>query len=240
MLSQALRAPMRAQRSVMTNMQGVRHMSKEVKFGVEARALMLQGVDRLADAVQVTLGPKGRNVAIDQPYGPPKITKDGVTVAKNIEFKNRFENMGAMLVRSVASKTNDIAGDGTTTSTVLARALFKEGCKAVAAGMNPMDLRRGIQQAQDLIVEELEKLSKPISSKEEIMQVRCALPVATISPTGVIPGEQLAGEPGNSSTVCSCQSQGTHRTIAAAKCQSIVMNDITSDGQPVIAATWTS
>jgi chaperonin GroEL len=167
MLSQALRGAQRT--SAMT---GVRHMSsKELKFGVEARALMLQGVDRLADAVQVTLGPKGRNVAIDQPYGPPKITKDGVTVAKNIEFKDRFENMGAMLVRSVASKTNDIAGDGTTTSTVLARALFKEGCKAVAAGMNPMDLRRGIQEAQDLVVLELEKLSKPISSKEEIMQV---------------------------------------------------------------------
>lgn len=114
---------------------------KTIKFGVEGRALMLQGVDQLADAVQVTLGPKGRNAILDQSFGPPKITKDGVTVAKHVEFKDRFQNMGAQLVRQVASKTNDVAGDGTTTATVLTRAIFSEGCKAVAAGMNPMDLK---------------------------------------------------------------------------------------------------
>ena len=114
---------------------------KVVKFGVEGRALMLDGVNQLADAVQVTLGPKGRNAILDQPFGPPKITKDGVTVAKHIEFSDRFMNMGAQLVRQVASNTNDVAGDGTTTATVLTRAIFSEGCKAVAAGMNPMDLK---------------------------------------------------------------------------------------------------
>eukprot|EP00629_Pelagomonadales_sp_RCC1024_P000403 CAMPEP_0119267202 /NCGR_PEP_ID=MMETSP1329-20130426/5432_1 /TAXON_ID=114041 /ORGANISM="Genus nov. species nov., Strain RCC1024" /LENGTH=560 /DNA_ID=CAMNT_0007267117 /DNA_START=74 /DNA_END=1756 /DNA_ORIENTATION=- len=145
--------------------------SKEVTFGTGGRALMLQGVDKLADAVSVTLGPKGRNVVLDQPYGAPKITKDGVTVAKNIEFKDRFMNMGAQLVRQVANKTNDAAGDGTTTATVLTRAVFSEGCKAVAAGMNPMDLRRGIQYAADAVVESLAHLSKPISTKEEIAQV---------------------------------------------------------------------
>ena len=113
---------------------------------------MLEGVDHLADAVSVTLGPKGRNVVLDQSWGAPKITKDGVTVAKGIEFSDAFKNMGAQLVRSVASKTNDVAGDGTTTSTVLARAIFREGCKAVAAGLNPMDLRRGIQLATDEII----------------------------------------------------------------------------------------
>jgi len=117
---------------------------KEIKFGTEARALMLEGCDMLADAVQVTLGPRGRNVVIDRSFGIPKITKDGVTVAKDIEFANRFHNIGANLVKQVASKTNDQAGDGTTTATILARAIFKEGCKSVAAGMNPMDLRRGI------------------------------------------------------------------------------------------------
>lgn len=108
----------------------------------EARALILQGVNKLADAVQVTLGPKGRNVVIDQSYGPPKVTKDGVTVAKSIEFADRCENIGAQMVRSVASKTNDVAGDGTTTATILTRAIYSEGVKAVAAGMNPMDIRR--------------------------------------------------------------------------------------------------
>lgn len=144
---------------------------KELNFGTEGRALMLQGVDKLADAVSVTLGPKGRNAVLDQPYGAPKITKDGVTVAKNIEFKDRFMNMGAQLVRQVANKTNDVAGDGTTTATVLTRAIFSEGCKAVAAGMNPMDLRRGIQYASDSVVESLAGLSKPISTKAEIAQV---------------------------------------------------------------------
>lgn len=113
---------------------------------------MLEGADSLADAVQVTLGPKGRNVVIDQTFGAPKITKDGVTVAKNIEFSDKQKNMGAALIKQVANKTNDVAGDGTTTSTILARALLKEGCKSVAAGMNPMDLRRGINQAVEAVV----------------------------------------------------------------------------------------
>jgi len=156
----------------------VRGMAKDVKFGVDARVRLLAGVDRLADSVQVTLGPKGRNVALDQAYGPPKITKDGVTVAKHIELKDKFENMGANLVRQVASKTNDIAGDGTTTATVLARALFSEGCKSVAAGMNPMDLRRGMQAAVDQVVKELSSQSMKISTNEEVSQV------ATISANG--------------------------------------------------------
>ena len=132
---------------------------------------MLEGVDHLADAVSVTLGPKGRNVVLDQSWGAPKITKDGVTVAKGIEFADAFKNMGAQLVRSVASKTNDIAGDGTTTSTVLARAIFREGCKAVAAGLNPMDLRRGIQLATDEIITTLDKNTIDITSSEQIAQV---------------------------------------------------------------------
>jgi len=132
---------------------------------------MLQGVDQLADAVQVTLGPKGRNAILDQAFGPPKITKDGVTVAKHIEFKDKFQNMGAQLVRQVASKTNDVAGDGTTTATVLTRAIFSEGCKAVAAGMNPMDLKRGAQLAVDKIIKVLSEISRPITTKEEVCQV---------------------------------------------------------------------
>jgi len=147
------------------------YASKDLKFGVEARALILQGCDRLADAVQVTLGPKGRNVVIEQNYGPPKITKDGVTVAKNVEFKDRMMNLGASLVKQVAVSTNDVAGDGTTTATVLTRAIFSEGCKSVAAGMNPMDLRRGIQQAVDVILKELQSTRKMISTTEEIAQV---------------------------------------------------------------------
>lgn len=144
---------------------------KEIKFGVEGRAAMLKGVDMLADAVQVTLGPKGRNAIIAQPYGAPKITKDGVTVAKSIDFEDAFEDMGAQLVKSVASKTNDVAGDGTTTATVLARAIYSEGCKAVAAGMNPLDLRRGIQLAVTKVTDVLTEISRPITSKEEISQV---------------------------------------------------------------------
>mmetsp|Transcript_29223 Transcript_29223/g.92476 ORF Transcript_29223/g.92476 Transcript_29223/m.92476 type:complete len:568 (+) Transcript_29223:49-1752(+) len=150
----------------------VRHMSgKDLRFGDEARALMLKGVDQLADAVQVTLGPKGRNAVIDQSFGAPKITKDGVTVAKSIEFKDRHMNLGAQLVRQVANKTNDIAGDGTTTATVLTRAIFSEGCKAVAAGMNPMDLRRGINLAVDAVLADLKARTKMISTKEEIKNV---------------------------------------------------------------------
>lgn len=148
-----------------------RGYAKDVRFGVEARALMLQGCDALADAVQVTLGPKGRNVVIEQQYGPPKITKDGVTVAKNIEFKDRMVNLGANLVKQVSVSTNDVAGDGTTTATVLARAIFSEGCKSVAAGMNPMDLRRGINAAVEHVVAELKRNRKMISTTEEIAQV---------------------------------------------------------------------
>jgi chaperonin GroEL len=133
--------------------------AKDIKFGRDARAEILRGCEKLADAVEVTLGPKGRNVVIEQSFGAPKITKDGVTVAQSIEFKDRFENLGASLIKQVAEKTNQVAGDGTTTATVLTRAIFKEGCKAVAAGMNPMDLRRGINRAVELIVEELKKQS---------------------------------------------------------------------------------
>merc|ERR1712176_154932 len=145
--------------------------SKEIKFGVEGRAAMLKGVELLADAVQVTLGPKGRNAIIAQPFGAPKITKDGVTVAKSIDFQDAYENMGAQLIKSVASKTNDVAGDGTTTATLLARSIYSEGCKAVAAGMNPLDLQRGIQGAVNAVCQELTNISRPISSKEEVSQV---------------------------------------------------------------------
>jgi chaperonin GroEL len=145
--------------------------AKEVKFSVEARDKMLRGVDTLANAVKVTLGPKGRNVVLDKSFGAPRITKDGVTVAKEIELDDKFENMGAQMVREVASRTNDQAGDGTTTATVLAAAIVKEGCKAVAAGMNPMDLRRGIDLAVEAVVEHLKANSKKVTSNEEIAQV---------------------------------------------------------------------
>src|SRR5271163_1851577 len=145
--------------------------AKDVKFGSDARERMLRGVDILADAVRVTLGPKGRNVVIDKSFGAPRTTKDGVTVAKEIELADKFENMGAQMVREVASKTNDIAGDGTTTATVLARAIVREGSKSVAAGMNPMDLKRGIDQAVETVVIELKKRSKKVKSNDEIGQV---------------------------------------------------------------------
>ena len=145
--------------------------AKEVKFSVEARDKMLRGVDLLNNAVKVTLGPKGRNVVLDKSFGAPRITKDGVTVAKEIELADKFENMGAQMVREVASKTSDIAGDGTTTATVLAAAIVKEGAKAVAAGMNPMDLKRGIDIAVETVVEELKKNSKKVTSNDEIAQV---------------------------------------------------------------------
>ncbi|HEX4095706.1 MAG TPA: chaperonin GroEL [Caulobacteraceae bacterium] len=145
--------------------------AKDVKFGGEARARMLRGVDILADAVKVTLGPKGRNVVLDKSFGAPRITKDGVTVAKEIELADKFENMGAQMVREVASKTNDIAGDGTTTATVLAQAIVREGAKAVAAGMNPMDLKRGIDRAVAAVVEELKKRTKKITTPAETAQV---------------------------------------------------------------------
>jgi chaperonin GroEL len=145
--------------------------AKDVKFSVDARDRMLRGVDILANAVKVTLGPKGRNVVLDKSFGAPRITKDGVTVAKEIELEDKFENMGAQMVREVASKTSDIAGDGTTTATVLAQAIVKEGAKAVAAGMNPMDLKRGVDLAVEAIVEDLKKNSKKVTSNEEIAQV---------------------------------------------------------------------
>jgi chaperonin GroEL len=152
--------------------------AKEVKFNTEAREKMLRGVDILANAVKVTLGPKGRNVVIDKSFGAPRITKDGVSVAKEIELEDKFENMGAQMVREVASKTNDLAGDGTTTATVLAQAIVKEGAKAVASGMNPMDLKRGIDKAVDAVVAELKANARKISKNDEIAQV------STISANG--------------------------------------------------------
>src|SRR5215217_4179628 len=145
--------------------------AKDVRFGANARERMLRGVDTLADAVKVTLGPKGRNVVLDKSFGAPRITKDGVTVAKEIELHDKFENMGAQMVREVASKTSDVAGDGTTTATVLAQAIVREGAKAVAAGLNPMDLKRGIDKAVAVVVSELEKNTKKISASAEVAQV---------------------------------------------------------------------
>ncbi len=145
--------------------------AKEVKFHTDARERMLRGVDVLADAVKVTLGPKGRNVVIDKSFGAPRITKDGVSVAKEVELEDKFENMGAQMLREVASKTNDLAGDGTTTATVLAQAIVKEGAKAVASGMNPMDLKRGIDLAVDAVVKELKTNARKITSNSEIAQV---------------------------------------------------------------------
>src|SRR6266567_4825660 len=145
--------------------------AKEVKFGVDARDKMLRGVEILNNAVKMTLGPKGRNVVLDKSYGAPRITKDGVTVAKEIELEDKFENMGAQMVREVASKSADAAGDGTTTATVLAAAIVREGAKSVAAGMNPMDLKRGIDLAVEAVVADLVKNSKKVTSNEEIAQI---------------------------------------------------------------------
>src|SRR5215210_3768428 len=145
--------------------------AKDVRFSTDARDKMLRGVEILADAVKVTLGPKGRNVVIEKSFGAPRITKDGVTVAKEIELQDKFENMGAQMVREVASKTNDLAGDGTTTATVLAQAIVKEGAKAVAAGMNPMDLKRGIDMAVDAIVADLKTNARKVTSNGEIAQI---------------------------------------------------------------------
>ncbi|MDE5441477.1 chaperonin GroEL [Bradyrhizobium sp. CSA207] len=145
--------------------------AKDVKFSGDARERMLRGVDILANAVKVTLGPKGRNVLIEKSFGAPRITKDGVTVAKEIELEDKFENMGAQMVREVASKTNDLAGDGTTTATVLAQAIVREGAKSVAAGMNPMDLKRGIDAAVAAVVKDIEKRAKPVASSSEVAQV---------------------------------------------------------------------
>src|SRR5580765_7789589 len=145
--------------------------AKDVKLGTDARERMLRGVDILANAVKVTLGPKGRNVILDKSYGAPRITKDGVTVAKEVELSDKFENMGAQMVKEVATKTSDQAGDGTTTATVLAHAIVREGAKAVAAGMNPMDLKRGVDRAVEAVVKDLQKRSKKVSTSEEIAQV---------------------------------------------------------------------
>ena len=153
-------------------------MAKQIVFGASAREKILQGVDILADAVKVTLGPKGRNVVLDKSFGAPRITKDGVSVAKEITLQDKFQNMGAQMIREVASKTADIAGDGTTTATVLAQAIVREGAKSVAAGMNPMDLKRGIDTAVEAVVKDIQSKSKKISKKEEIAQV------ATISANG--------------------------------------------------------
>ena len=161
--------------------------AKEVKFSAEARDRMLDGVNILADAVKVTLGPKGRNVVLDKSFGAPRITKDGVTVAKDIELQDKFENMGAQMLREVASKTNDVAGDGTTTATVLAQSIVKEGVKAVAAGMNPMDLKRGVEVAVNAAIKDLTSKSKKIKSSDEVSQV------CTISANGdLIIGEKIA------------------------------------------------
>src|SRR5580698_9176370 len=145
--------------------------AKEVRFSVSARDQMMRGVDVLANAVKVTLGPKGRHVVLDKSFGAPRITKDGVTVAKEIELEDKFENMGAQMVREVASKTNDRAGDGTTTATVLAQAIVKEGAKSVAAGMNPMDLKRGIDMAVAAVIKDIEKRATKVNSSAEVAQV---------------------------------------------------------------------
>src|SRR3954468_6812876 len=162
--------------------------AKDVKFGGDARERMLRGVDILANAVKVTLGPKGRNVILDKSFGAPRTTKDGVTVAKEIELEDKFENMGAQMVREVASKTNDVAGDGTTTACVLAQAIVREGGKSVAAGMNPMDLKRGVDLAIRTVVDDLNKRSKKIKSSEEISQV------ATIAANGETEIGQMIAE----------------------------------------------
>ncbi len=160
---------------------------KDIKFSTDARSRLLKGINLLANAVRITLGPKGRNVVLDKSFGAPRITKDGVTVAKEIDLKDKFENMGAQMIKEVASKTSDSAGDGTTTATILAQAIVEEGLKAVAAGMNPMDLKRGIDTATKAIIEELKKKSKKISTNEEVKQV------GTISANGDIEvGEHLA------------------------------------------------
>jgi chaperonin GroEL len=145
--------------------------AKEVKFAIDARSRMMEGVNVLANAVKVTLGPKGRNVVLEKSFGAPTVTKDGVSVAKEIELKDKFENMGAQMVKEVASQTSDVAGDGTTTATVLAQAMVREGLKAVAAGMNPMDLKRGMDKAVEAAVNGLRDLSRPCNDNREIAQV---------------------------------------------------------------------
>ncbi|AWK15228.1 chaperonin GroEL [Candidatus Fukatsuia symbiotica] len=185
--------------------------AKDVKFGNDARVKMLRGVNILADAVKVTLGPKGRNVVLDKSFGSPSITKDGVSVAREIELEDKFENMGAQMVKEVASKANDVAGDGTTTATVLAQAIVTEGLKAVAAGMNPMDLKRGIDKAVDSAVEELKKLSKPCADPKAITQV------GTISANSdEVVGELIAeamGKVGNEGVITVEEASGLYNEL---------------------------
>ena len=152
--------------------------AKDIRFSEDARQRMLKGVNLLADAVKATLGPKGRNVLLDSSFGAPRVTKDGVSVAKEIVLKDKFENMGAQMVREVASRTADVAGDGTTSATVLAQSIIREGVKSVAAGMNPMDLKRGIDMAVEAVVKELGSQKRPVNGKQDIVQV------ATISANG--------------------------------------------------------
>ena len=151
-------------------------MAKEIKFGADARAALEAGVNKLADTVRVTLGPKGRNVVLDKQFGSPLITNDGVTIAKEIELEDPFENMGAQLIKEVASKTNDVAGDGTTTATVLAQAMVNEGMKNLAAGANPIVLRKGMKKATDAAVEAIRSMSKKVNGKEQIARVAAVLP----------------------------------------------------------------
>ena len=161
-------------------------MAKQIKFGEDARKSLLEGVNKLADTVKVTLGPKGRNVVLDKSYGAPLITNDGVTIAKEIELEDKFENMGARLVKEVSTKTNDVAGDGTTTATVLAQAMIKEGVKNVAAGADPMAIKRGIEKAVDVAVTELKNITSPVNGKEDIARV------ASISANNAEVGELIA------------------------------------------------
>ena len=162
--------------------------AKEVKFNTDARDRMLRGINTLSDSVRVTLGPKGRNVILDKSFGAPRITKDGVSVAKEIELEDKFENMGAQMIKEVAQRTNDEAGDGTTTATILAQAIVKEGLKSVAAGMNPMDLKRGIDLATSKVVEAIKKASREVKDSDEVAQV------GTISANGEAEiGQQIAG-----------------------------------------------
>ena len=167
--------------------------AKDVKFHDHARSRIVAGVNILADAVKVTLGPKGRKVVLERSFGAPTVTKDGVSVAKEIELKDKFENMGAQMLKEVASKTSDVAGDGTTTATVLAQAIVQEGMKYVAAGMNPMDLKRGIEKAVEAVVAELKKISKPCKTTKEIAQVG-SISANADENIGKIIAEELEGE----------------------------------------------
>ena len=171
--------------------------AKEIKYSGNAREKMMKGIDTLANAVKLTLGPKGRNVLIEKSWGSPKSTKDGVTVAKEIELKDKFENMGAQMVKEVASKTSDVAGDGTTTATILAQAIYREGSKLVAAGSNPMAVKRGIDKAVDVVVEELKKLSSPTKEKKELAQVGTISANNDSAIGGIIAEAMVAEKPEN-------------------------------------------